>query len=396
MRSRSPSPVDEPMVVFGDVPPVADPLLAAVEGEQLLPWLPTTELYGRIDTFIPPEARRAPRAAAVCVSMGPNVDNNLLVGDVSSTRWQKVFLPASLSMLRALYLAVGALYPPDSLAIVREVHSNAPRYNPDYPLPLVPVAGVEKFFFKYSKDKAAGDPAHFSLDPADNVLPDSPSLDPGTLFKPVDSMRVTSAFLQAQENFGRASLRASSYATQCMVAAGRMFQRFLELDRADPSVGELARDIHQSINQATSCLRSGDVWGVKGTCNLALVRRDAHLQTVPSLPTSMRQRLRALPFHDSPYLFAGRVREIAPMLMDDAPQTVSVHISSAPAPSAKRPAFKVPSGPPPKKGRDRSPPRTVLPSVVSPVVSAPPVHPRPQNQPAKRGAFRGPWAYKKR
>ena len=250
-------------------------------------------------------------------------------------------------------------------------------------------------------DRSSAETSQFKLAPWNNVLPSVPVLDPNTRFQKISNLNLQLGFLDTLQALTRASQRASSYSDLCIQATSVLFRKFQEMAIEDPERPVLVRNIEMCLMQAVSCNKAAFVSSSKADCNYTLVKRDAYLKT-HEVPVSVQKRLRAQPFHSSPYVFGGNVRNIYPALMDDVPPTVQVTCELTPTgiirPPKGKPAAR--NRPFPKQDSSRrkspapalsAPPRPKSPSTTQQAPQRPPRPPAPRPPPPKgsRPPFHG-------
>ena len=284
------------------------------------PWLSPSEFYKMVLDALPdgyrqdtPPARRA--------APGPDLDARK--GTDPTPRPERVYLPPSSGLLRALYLAYGAFYKVDNVSITQDLITNAPRYIHQAPLPSEPLESMSAHFFRVSKDKTSTARQQFRFAEGTDVLPGVPTIDPNTRFGKVSSLNLQSGFVDTLQTFLHDGMHAMSYSDLCSQAASELFQLQRNMELTDPRRPELDRNIEMCMAQAVTCNKAVFVSVTKADCNITLAKRDAYLRTF-QVPTSIQQRLRAQPFHGSPHLFAGNARTIFPSVMDDVVPTVHV------------------------------------------------------------------------
>jgi len=303
-----------------------------------------------------------------------------------------VLLPPSSGLLRGLYLAYGAFYPVDNVSVISDPITATPRYVPGSPLPEEPLENMAKHYFRMSTtDRASAETTQFRFAPWDNVLPSVPVLDPDTRFDKVTSLNLQLGFFDTLQGLNRASQRAHSYGDLCVQAAAELFQNLQGMDSDDQERPIIIRNIEMCLAQAISCNKAAFVSSCKADCNYTLVKRDAYLKTY-SVPASVQKRLRAQPFHGSPYVFGGNVRSIYPTLMDDVQPTVQVTCELTPAGILRAPKAKAAPKPRPPPKQDSSRRKSPAPSRSTSPAKTQQASQRTSRPPPQKGSrppFRG-------
>ena len=133
------------------------------------------------------------------------------------------------------------------------------------------------------------------------MLPSVPVVDPNTRFGKVTSLNLQLGFFDTLQALTRASQRAHSYL--CVQATSELFTHYQGMAADDPDRPVVIRNIEMCLAQAISCNKAAFVSSCKADCNYTLVKRDTYLKTY-AVPVSV-QKLRAQPFHGSPYIFQG-------------------------------------------------------------------------------------------
>jgi len=251
---------------------------------------------------------------------------------------------------------------------------------------------MAKHYFRMSNaDRSSAETSQFRLAPWNNVIPGVPVLDPGTRFERVHNVNLQLGFFDTLQGLLRAGQRAHSYGDLCVQAAAELFQQYHRMDSDDPARPTFVRNIEMCLAQTISCNKAAFVSSCKADCNFTLVKRDAYLRTY-DVPASVQKRLRAQPFHGSPYVFGGNVRLVYPHLMDDVQPTVQVTCALAPAGALRAPSSTgaPPPRPPPEKDASRraspAPPRSESPA-RAPLASQHSSRPPPPK--GSRAPFRG-------
>ena len=150
-------------------------------GDEPLPWLSMQDFYQMVLDVLPAGYRQEeppPRR----VIPGPDLDEG--DGIATPQRPDRVLLPPSSGLLRALYLAYGAFYPVDDTSIIQDPITRAPRFVPGSPQPVVPLDAMAKHYFRINPtDRSTAETSQYKLAPWNNVLPSVPILDPNTRFQ---------------------------------------------------------------------------------------------------------------------------------------------------------------------------------------------------------------------
>ena len=351
---EDPPHFDDPFAPLGADAPPDEPM--GLDPAEPPPWLSPSDFYRMVLDSLP-EGYRQHAPPARQVAPGPDLDK-ARPGTNPPPRPERVYLPPSSGLLRALYLAYGAFYPVDNVSVTQDLITNAPRYVHQAPLPTEPRDSMGTHYFRVSStDKSSAARQQFRFAEGTDVLPGVPSIDPNTRFGKVPNLNLQSGFVDTLQTFLHDGERAFSYSDLCSQAAGELFQlqRTMELD--DPRRPDLDRNIEMCLAQAVTCNKAAFVAVTKADCNITLAKRDAYLRTYEVSP-SVQKRLRAQPFHGTSHLFAGNVRSIFPTLMDDVAPTV--HVTCAiPQPGAPRP----------RQQDNRPRPRPKQPNVTQPSAS---------------------------
>jgi len=245
-------------------------------------------------------------------------------------------------LLAGLHQAYGGLFDIDDVSIVGDYGHTVPRFDYGRPRPTIPRENANTFFYtKGHFSRATGRLSQFDFQPGDSDVPPPPLLDRDALFPPVSSVTTKMDTAIANEDLQRVGLRAFSYAQQATLAAGRMFLDFTTMDESDPNLLQQVEFIKWALVYAESASRSAMVLFTRRLTNEVMARRDAYLDTVPSLDPLVRKRLRTLPVHESTSLFDGQLQNLCPLWSSATPTTPVIQVPAV-APTVLQTAPRAP------------------------------------------------------